>query len=30
MPRKPKLMSQICQKARGGLSMDSPADDLIL
>jgi len=26
MPRKTKLMSQIYQKARGGLSMDSPAD----
>ncbi len=28
MPRKPKLMFQICQKVRGGLSMDFPADDV--
>src|ERR1039457_2123399 len=27
MPRKPKLMFQICQNVRGGLSMDSPTDD---
>src|SRR5450631_2028784 len=30
MPRKPKLMFQICQNVRGGLSMDTPDDSLAI